>query len=175
MTYFWSILAIQTASQNVGFGPSARSRKTNKSWNGPRNENWKNMAKNIENRGESYFYNILSYFHSGFWESVEGSFGPFGPKVGKRVRKWVPGASQPQGPKSRKRSRKRVKSIVFQLFCFFIDSVFDFLGPGAERPRELLFGLSFQLWGRRAQMTSVAGKSFRNLDLFSCFGPRPIF
>ena len=36
-----------------------------------------------------------------FWESVDllqGSFGPFRPKVGKRVWKWVPGASRHRGP-----------------------------------------------------------------------------
>ena len=31
-----------------------------------------------------------------------------------------------------------------------------FLGPG-----KLIFGLFFQLWARRAQMTPVAGKGFR--------------
>ena len=41
---------------------------------------------------------------------LQGSFGPSGPKVGKRVGKLVPGASRPRGPKSRKRSRKRDKA-----------------------------------------------------------------
>ena len=48
------------------------------------------------------------------WESLallQGSFGPFGPKVANRVRKWVPGPSRPRGPKSPKRSRKRVKIV----------------------------------------------------------------
>ena len=43
------------------------------------------------------------------WESsclLKGSFGPFGPKVARRVRNELPG---PGGPKSPKRSRKRVK------------------------------------------------------------------
>ena len=58
---------------------------------------------------------------------LQGSFGPFGPKVANRVGKWVPGPCQPQGPKSPKRSRKRVKipseskwlqagKIIFELF-----------------------------------------------------------
>ena len=37
------------------------------------------------------------------------------------------------------------------------DSVFDFLGPRAERPQELIFGVFFQLCAQRAQMTPVAG------------------
>ena len=94
---------------------------------------------------------------------LQGSFGPFGPKVGKRVRKWVPRASRPRRPKSRKRSRKRVKIDCFQLFWLFFDSVFDLLGPGAERPRELIFGLFFQLWAQRAQMTPVAGPGNPNM------------
>ena len=68
----------------------------------------------------------------------------------------------PRTPKVENGVEKESKSIVFQLLWLFFDSVFDFLGPGAERPRELIFGLSFQLWARRAQMTPVAGKSFRN-------------
>ena len=43
-------------------------------------------------------------------------------------------------------------------FWLFFDSVFDFFW---SRPRELIFGLHLQLWARRAQMTPVAGKSFR--------------
>ena len=42
---------------------------------------------------------------------LQGSFGPFGPKVANRVRKWVPGPFQPRGPKSPKQSRKRVKIV----------------------------------------------------------------
>ena len=40
------------------------------------------------------------------------------------------------------------------------------MGPGAERARELIFQLSLQLWARRAQMTPVAGKSFRKVSVF---------
>ena len=62
------------------------------------------------------------------------------------------------GPqKVEKGVEKESESTVFQLFWLFFDSIFDFLGPGAERPQELIFGLFFQLWARRAQMTPVAG------------------
>ena len=51
---------------------------------------------------------------------------------GKRVRKWVPGASRPGGPKSRKRSRKRVKIVEKQSIL-------------------TLFQLRLRLFGRRGR------------------------
>ena len=62
----------------------------------------------------------------------------------------------------------------FLLLGLFFDSVFDLCGRGAERLPELIFGLFFQLWARRAQMTPVADKHFRNLrrlfETFPCCG-----
>ena len=100
------------------------------------------------------------------WESLallQGSFGPFGPKVANRVRKWVPGPSRPRGPKSAKWSRKRVKidyfSTILTLFRLFF---WTFWAPGPKGPGKPIFELYLQLSARRAQMTPVAGKSFRN-------------
>ena len=77
------------------------------------------------------------------------------------------GLSAPGSKKSKTESKKSQNSIVFQLFWLFFDSGFDFLGFRAERPRELIFGLFFQLWAQRAQMTvtPVAGTSFRKVSL----------
>ena len=44
------------------------------------------------------------------WDSVDllqGSFGPFGPRVGKRCENEFAGPLGPRGPKSPKQSRKR--------------------------------------------------------------------
>ena len=98
------------------------------------------------------------------WESLallQGSFGPFGPKVANRVRKWVPRPSRRWGPKSPQRSRKRVKIDNFSTILTLFDSVLDFLGPRVGRAREPIFELYLRLSARKAQMTPVAGKSFR--------------
>ena len=92
----------------------------------------------------------LKLFH---WASnfclLQGSFGPFGPKVANRVRKWVPGPSRPRGPKSPKRSRKRVKIDYFSTILTLF---------------RLRFGL-FGRWGRDS-----LGTHFRTL--FATFGPK---
>ena len=41
----------------------------------------------------------------------------------------------------------------------------------AESPQELIFGLFFQVWARRAQMTPVTGKSFRKVSIGLLNGP----
>ena len=97
------------------------------------------LARNFQSRSKSRIFLI---------------FGPSGE---------FPGPLGPAAQKVENGVEKESKLTVFQLFWLFFDSGFDFLGPGAERPRELIFGLFFQLWARRAQMTPVAGKSFRNL------------
>ena len=97
------------------------------------------------------------------WDSLaplQGSFGPFGPKVGKRVRKWVPGASAPGPKKSKTESKKSQNRLFFNYFDFFSTPSSTFGPLGREAPGTH-FGLFFQLWARRAQMTPVAGKSFR--------------
>ena len=53
------------------------------------------------------------------WESLallQGSFGPFGPKVANRVRKWVPGPFRPGAQKVQNGVEKESKSTLFQLF-----------------------------------------------------------
>ena len=62
------------------------------------------------------------------------------------------GQPGPRAQKVENGVEKESESTVFELFWLLFDSVFDFLGTGAERPRELIF-----------QMTPVAGKTFRKL------------
>ena len=80
---------------------------------------------------------------------LQGSFGPFGPKVANRVRKWVPGPFRPRGPKSAKRSRKRVK--IVEKYSILT-----------------LFRLRFALFGPRGR--KGPGTHFRTL--FATFGPK---
>ena len=47
---------------------------------------------------------------------LQGSFGPFGPKVGKGVRNQFPGPFGPGAQKVENRVEKESKSTVFQLF-----------------------------------------------------------
>ena len=73
-------------------------------------------------------------------------------------------ASRPRGPKSRKQSRKRVKIVKHLSILTLFRPHFRLLGLRRREARELILGVFFQLWARRAQMTRVAGKSFRNLN-----------
>ena len=50
-----------------------------------------------------------------------------------------------------KKSQKVEISTLFQLFGLFFNSVFNFLGPGAQKAPGTHFQLRFQLWARRAQ------------------------
>ena len=91
----------------------------------------------------------MSPHHLGNFCPLQGSFGPFGPKVANRVRKWVPGPSQPRGPKSPKQSRKRVKIDYFSTILTLFRLSFGLFGP----------------WGREGP-----GTHFRTL--FATFGPK---
>ena len=105
--------------------------------------------------GSGIIYNCLA------WESLallQGSFGPFGPKVANRVRKWVPRPSRPRGPKSAKRSRKRVKIDYFSTILTLFRLRFGLFGPRGRKG----LGTHLQLSARRAQRTLVVGKRFRN-------------
>ena len=74
-------------------------------------------------------------FRLGFPGPATGVIWASGPKVGKRVGKWVPGASRPQRPKSRKRSRKRVKIVEKQSILTLFRLRFGLFGPrGREAP-----------------------------------------
>ena len=82
------------------------------------------------------------------WDSVDllhGSLGPFGPKVGKRVRKWVPGPLGPGAQKFTNRGARESKSTVLQTSLTLFQLRFRLFGPRAERPWNLIFGLFFQL------------------------------
>ena len=72
------------------------------------------------------------------------------------------GLSAPEPKKSKTESKRSQNSWKTVNFDSFSTPFSTFLGPGAERPQELISRLFFQLWARRAQMTPVAGKSFRN-------------
>ena len=73
------------------------------------------------------------------WDSLallQGSFGPFGPKVAKRVRNEFQGLVGPRGPKSPKLSRKRVKIDHFSTILTLLWLRFDFLDRwGREVPK----------------------------------------
>ena len=86
-----------------------------------------------------------------------GHLGPPGPKLKKESENEFLGPLGPGAQKVENGVEKELKSTVFQLFWLFFDSVSNFLGPGSERSRELIFRLFFQLWAQRAQMTPVAG------------------
>ena len=69
---------------------------------------------------------------------------------------------QPGAQKVANGVEKRVKIDCFSTILTLFRLPFRLLGPQAKRPWELIFRLFLQLWARRAQMTPVAGKSFRN-------------
>ena len=59
-------------------------------------------------------------------------------------------------PKFTNRGAKESTSTVLQTSLTLFQLRFRLFGPRAERPRNLIFGLFFQLWARRAQMTPAA-------------------
>ena len=68
--------------------------------------------------------------------------GPFGPKVRNGVENEFPGPSGPGLQKVKKRVEKSQKSGNFNSFSTFLTLfrlIFNFLGPGPGRPRELIF------------------------------------
>ena len=82
--------------------------------------------------------------------------GPSGPKSETELKTSSRGLPAP-GPKKlkteSKKSRKMEISTLFQLFRLFFDSILNFLGPGAGRPRGrkapgTRFQLHFRLWAR---------------------------
>ena len=81
-----------------------------------------------------------------------------------------------QGHQKSKTQSKRVKIVEFQKkkkktveFDSFSTPFSTFWAPGSRGPGKLIFGLFLQLWARRAQMTPVEGKSFRNPTCTSQF------
>ena len=84
------------------------------------------------------------------WESLallQGSFGPFGPKVANRVRKWVPGPSRPQGSKSPQRSRERVKINKFKTILTLFRLCFGLFGPQGRKGPGTHFRTLFATFG----------------------------
>ena len=65
------------------------------------------------------------------WTCYRGHLGPSGPKLERKSETEFLG---PLGPGAQK---SKTESAVIQLCWLFIDSIFDFLGPGAECAREL--------------------------------------
>ena len=65
---------------------------------------------------------------------LQGSCGPFGPKVEKQCLKMVPGASAPGSKKSKKSQKESKKSKMCHDFGLFFDSFF-FSVPGPRSPR----------------------------------------
>ena len=92
---------------------------------------------------------------------LQGSFGPFGPKMEKESENEFLGPlAQGAGPKSRKWSRERVNIVEKQsiLTLFRLPTPFStFWALGPRGPRNSFSDFFFPLWARRAQMTLVAG------------------
>ena len=70
----------------------------------------------------------------------------------------------PRGPRVKIRVEKRVKKT-----DFFFDSIFDFLGPGAGRPRELIFNSvsSFGPEGSKNSSGVIEGSQYLESPEFS--------
>ena len=96
------------------------------------------------------------------WPCYRGHLGPSGRKLQMEFESGFPGSPGPGAQKVQNRVEKESKSTIFQLYRLFFDSVLDFLGPRSGTARQPIFELHLQLSARRAQMTPVAGKSFRN-------------
>ena len=95
------------------------------------------------------------------WESLALlSFGPFGPKVANRVRKWVPGPSRPRGPKSAKRSRKRVKIDYFSTILTLFRLGFGLFGPQGRKGPGTHFRTLFATFGPKGPNDPCSGQKF---------------
>ena len=90
-------------------------------------------------------------------------FGPFGPKVANRVRKWVPGPSRPRGPKSPKQSRKRVKRDNFSTILTLFRLSFGLFGPWGPGTH---FRTLFATFGPKCPNDPCSGQKFSQLLFF---------
>ena len=81
---------------------------------------------------------------------LQGSFGPFGPKVAKRVRNEFPGPLGPGSPKSPKRSRKRVKIVEKLSILTRFRLCFGLFGPPGPRGPGNLFRTLFATLGSKS-------------------------
>ena len=91
---------------------------------------------------------------------LQGSFGPFGPKVANRVRKWVPGPSRPRGPKSAKRSRKRVKIDYFSTTLTLFRLCFGLFGPRGRKGPGTHFRTLFATLSPKGPNDPCSGQKF---------------
>ena len=91
---------------------------------------------------------------------LQGSFGPFGPKVANRVRKRVPRTSRPRGPKSPKRSRKRVKIDCFSTILALFRLRFGLFGPGGREGPGTRFRTLFATFGPKGPNDPCSGQKF---------------
>ena len=104
---------------------------------------------------------------------LQGSFGPFRPKVGKRVQKWVPGASRPRGPKSRKRSRKRVKIDCFSTILTLFRLRFRLFGPRGREAPGTHFRTLFPTLGPKGPNDLCSRQKFSQLEARNQCSRRP--
>ena len=89
----------------------------------------------------------------------EEFLGPSGPKLETELKMSSRGLPAPGFKKLKtesKKSRKMEISTIFQLYRLFFDSVFNFLDPGAGRPRELIFS-SISNFGPEGPKNSSGG------------------
>ena len=122
---------------------------------GPQDRNTKfkirEPAQTIHHKCSARIYDVI-------WDSLallQGHLGPSGPKWQKE--------SETSSRKVPNGVENESKLTLFQLFWLFFDSVWDFLGPRGREAPGTRFGLFSTLWARRAQMTPVAGQSFRKM------------
>ena len=75
-----------------------------------------------------------------------------------------PGPLGPGAKKAENGVEKESKSTVFQLFCLFFDSVFDFFGPRGREAPGTHFRTPFPTLGPSGQTTPVAGPGNPNKE-----------
>ena len=156
---------------------SSKSCRRKDPFNGP----WETLFGDLFLWGIPVFQLVISQFFRGFsdpaflWLSLplsllegpiigilallQGSIGPFGPKVAKRVRNEFAGPLSPSIPKTPKRVKNKSESTVFHLFWLFFDSVLTFWTPTPGGP-----GNSFRtLWatlGPKGPNDPCSGQKF---------------
>ena len=96
------------------------------------------------------------------WPCYRGHLGPSGRKLQIESEKGFPGPPGPEAQKVQNGVEKESKSTIFQLFWLFLDSVLDFLGPGA------LFRTLFATFGPKGPNDPCSGQKFsQSLCAFS--------
>ena len=100
------------------------------------------------------------------WDSLallQGSFGPFGSKVAKKVRNEFPGPLSPGGPKSWKQSRKRLKIDYLSTILTLFRLCFGLFGPPGPRGPGNSFRTLFATLGPKGPNDPCSrAREFRN-------------